>query len=289
MGWDELRFFHSLAEHGNLERAARQLGVGVGTVHRRVATLEAELGVRLFVRAKTGHSLTDAGQVLHARSTEVNSIFNDVRHQLGNRDGMLSGPVRVTTTQSAADYILLPRVAAFRRKHPSVSLELEALPEIVSLIDERPSVALRFRRPQRGHVTVRRLGALSCSLFASAELAETIDGFGGQRTLRDLPYVGWTREFRDIGLARELSTWFAGPPAVAVGSMNGQLSAALAGIGVAHLPRFVAQSTLGLVDLRADEQTMSLEAWLVTPLVLRHVRRVAVVTDFVADAVLEHL
>ena len=282
MNWDDLRVFAEVARCGNLTAAATELCVSVSTAHRRIVSLESALGTRLFVRKKTGHELTAAGRALTERTAVIESAIHDVQHSIAGQDVELTGAVRVTTTQTAADYILLPAAPRLRERYPGIRLELEALPNVVSLVDEEPSIALRFLRPRRGDVSIRKLRDLRCSLYASRSLA-------GDASVspRQLPFVGWSRQFRGIALARWLSRFYGTrPPAITVGSMQAQLGAACDGLGVANLPSFIAEKE-DLVDLLPDSKTLALEAWLVVPRAIRHIARVAVVADFIAETVAE--
>jgi DNA-binding transcriptional LysR family regulator len=65
LDWDDLRFFLAIARHGSLTAAARELRVAQSTVGRRLASLEANLGVRLLHRTPEGYTLTLAGQDVH--------------------------------------------------------------------------------------------------------------------------------------------------------------------------------------------------------------------------------
>ena len=62
MDIDQARTFLAIAAHGSFLEAARRLHVTQSTVSARIRNLEAELGVRLFVRNRSGASLTPAGQ-----------------------------------------------------------------------------------------------------------------------------------------------------------------------------------------------------------------------------------
>jgi len=64
MNWDDLRYFLAVVAAGSLSGAASQLGVNTTTVLRRVASLEGDLGARLFDRERTGYKVTAAGERL---------------------------------------------------------------------------------------------------------------------------------------------------------------------------------------------------------------------------------
>ncbi len=282
--WEDVRAFHALAERRTLEGAARSLGVGVGTVHRRVAALEEAIGARLFVRGKSGHVRTEAGDRLFEQSSEIAAMLGTAQHEIGGRDADLRGSVRITTTESAADYIIVPQVASFREAFPHIVLELDARPDVVTLVDERPSIALRFVRPERGDFTLRGLGQKSCSLFASEPLHRELVRENPDGPWRTAPHIGWSGAFHNISLAKFSRKYFASPPSFVVGTIHAHLEAARAGLGIAHLPRFVAGQASDLIDLMPGEQTVSLSGWMVIPRVLRHMARVDVTASFIADA-----
>lgn len=62
MIWDDVRVFLAIARSGQLQSAAKQLGMDRTTVGRRLAALESALGLRLFHRTRDGLTLTPAGE-----------------------------------------------------------------------------------------------------------------------------------------------------------------------------------------------------------------------------------
>src|SRR3546814_20620059 len=64
LNWDDLRIFLALARKAKLSHAARATGVDATTISRRIARLEAALGVRLFGLSPPGHLLTSPGRAL---------------------------------------------------------------------------------------------------------------------------------------------------------------------------------------------------------------------------------
>ena len=77
--WDDYRFFLATSKAGSFTKAASELGVTQSTLSRRIEHLEQQLGVRLFVRMKTGVVLTSEGESIlqSARRSRAESLkFN---------------------------------------------------------------------------------------------------------------------------------------------------------------------------------------------------------------------
>ena len=98
MDWDNLRYFLELARAGRLTAAARRLGVDHTTVARRVQALEKALDRQLFIRAKAGYRLSEAGRELLAQAEAMESAVASIEQPSLSADRLSAGlkiPVRV--------------------------------------------------------------------------------------------------------------------------------------------------------------------------------------------------
>jgi len=229
------------------------------TVMRRVRALEAALGTTLFVRRRDGHRLTEAGADLAATAREAEDLLSVVGRST-DRDRRIEGRVRIATTEVGANWILLPALPSFLGRTPGLSVEIDADPDAADLLEDGVSMALRFHRPQSGAYAVKRLGAMPVALYAAPTVAAIAEAHG----LSGLSPIGWAGGFAEIGLARWLRSLFTKEPAVRLTTMQGQLTAAKLGLGVAALPVIVGQSEPRLTMVRSA-QSFALEAWLVLP------------------------
>src|SRR5688500_700479 len=98
--WDALRSFLAVARHRSLQGAARAIGVNHSTMFRRLNTLEARLGVRLFDRSPRGYALTAAGEHMLASAERVEDEILGLERRLLGGDVRLAGSLRVTTTDT---------------------------------------------------------------------------------------------------------------------------------------------------------------------------------------------
>ena len=104
--WDDFRFFLAMARHRTHSAAARELRVTQSTVGRRIASLQAGLGVRLLQRTDDGYVMTMAGEVVFERLRKIEAELLLVERAVGGQDLRLAGLVRVTSSQIVTSHLL---------------------------------------------------------------------------------------------------------------------------------------------------------------------------------------
>ncbi len=137
-----LQAFDAAATHSNLSRAAEALGVTHGAVSRQIKQLEAYLGVPLLRRRPDGVEKTAAGDRLHRATREAFSAL-----QLGIRSVKRARDrrsVTISLSASLATKWLVPRLPAFRARHPDIALFLDTNDEMIDFDDSDVDVALRY-------------------------------------------------------------------------------------------------------------------------------------------------
>ena len=123
LDWDDLRFFLAIARHRTLAAAARHLHVTQSTVGRRLASLQAGMGVRLLQRTADGYVLTLAGESIRSRVERVEAEALSVEHAVAGHDVRLEGVVRVSSSQLVTSHLLAPCFAALHAHHPGILIE----------------------------------------------------------------------------------------------------------------------------------------------------------------------
>ena len=166
--WDDLRFFLAIARHGSLTSAARELGVAQSTVGRRLATLEASLGVRLLHRTPDGYVLTLAGESVRGQARRVEAEALAVERTVGGRDARLEGVVRVTCAETFAAHVLAECFAGLQDRHPDILIELIPDPRELSLSMREADIAVRLTRPVQNDLVVRRIGGVAFGVYVGA-------------------------------------------------------------------------------------------------------------------------
>ena len=143
MNLNDLTLFAQAVESGGFAPAARRFSVPKSTLSKRVAALEASLGVRLIERSSRSFRLTDTGHDFyqHARAAlvEVESAQQVVQSRLAEP----SGTVRLTAAVPVVQFQLAPHLPALARTWPRLQLQLHASDRFVDLVQEGYDIALR--------------------------------------------------------------------------------------------------------------------------------------------------
>lgn len=274
--WDDLRYFLALVRHRSLSATARALKVNHVTVARRIAHLEAALGVSLFDRRAEGYVLTakghDVGVV--ARAMEDAALAVGSHAEAGDRMG---GLVRLAATRSLADDFLIDRLAAFHRSYPSIDLEIITDSRVLSLWRREADIALRFGRPAEGELLARKVATVGFGFYAARALAKTMTK--GERP----PIIAFDEDSQFVADAAWLTREFTGTRVtVRANSQTSQAAAARAGFGVALLPHFLGHADSRLVEVRLDKKPPDRELWLLLRPDMTKVPRVRAMADFLA-------
>lgn len=133
-----LQLFVAVCEEGSIARAAARESLVASALSKRIAALEAEVGVSLLARRRRGVEPTAAGLALLARAREVLSGLERLRVELGTYGQGVQGSVRVFASPSVIAGRLPTDVAGFMRRHPGIriSLDEQTSPEILRGVRE---------------------------------------------------------------------------------------------------------------------------------------------------------
>jgi DNA-binding transcriptional LysR family regulator len=124
MDIDQARTFLAITAHGSFLEAAKRLYITQSTVSARVQTLETELKARLFVRNRSGATLTPAGRRFLRHAKALVRTMELARHDLGLPDRYRES-LRVGGRIALWDGFLPRWVGWMRRVAPEVSIRGE--------------------------------------------------------------------------------------------------------------------------------------------------------------------
>lgn len=124
MDFKQLRAFLTVAETGNVTRAAEVLHLVQPAVSRQIRLLEQDIGAPLFVRERHGMVLTDAGRSLvpHARLAMLE--LDRARAEIAGSTAGIGGLVTLGLLPSTIDMLSGPLVAALAADHPGIRIRI---------------------------------------------------------------------------------------------------------------------------------------------------------------------
>lgn len=245
----EVRAFLCVAEAGSMTQAAQRLGVAKSIVSRRVSQLEKTLGAIMLTRTARGTALTDAGRTYYTRGSAALAELESAQEAVGKLTAEVSGDLRLSMP-TALQHLLAPLLADFAALHPTIQLEVCFEDRKVDLLSEGYDLALRIGTLPDSSLITRRLAIVRGAVVASPAY---LDARGRPEDPREL--AG-----HDIILCTNTANqWrFKGPEGwdnvrgnARLRTDNTQmvLAASKAGLGVAILPRFIAEEAVLNGDL----------------------------------------
>ncbi len=241
-------FFAEVVRHGGFAAAGRALRTPKSKLSRRIAGLEARLGVRLIERSSRRFRVTDVGEAFYGRCRAMLEEAEQAEALVAQAMSEPQGRIRFSCPHGLIE-LLSPGLTAFLDRFPKIRLQVIATDRPVDLIDERIDLALRVRVElvTDASLTMRTLGHSRRILVASPAVARTVSGTD-IAALADLPTLGSNDEAGEIGWG------LSGPggaalvhrhePRMTCGDFIALRDAAAAGLGVALLPDHACRAEL---------------------------------------------
>ncbi|MCB9791317.1 MAG: LysR family transcriptional regulator [Alphaproteobacteria bacterium] len=269
--WDDLRHFLAVVEAGTLTGAATTLGVNASTVWRRVGALEQDLGARLFDRLPEGYALTDAGEALLPRATQMQEEACALLREVAGAEALPEGRVVVTAPESLLP-LLTPMVLAFTERWPAIVLELDLADRLYDLGRREADVAIRPGPQPPDAVLGRRVCAVAWTVYGPAGVPP--------KECHALPWAGYGEGLSQLAAERWREAQGEPPPSLRVSSVPAMACLLRSGRLRGMLPCFVgdADPALGRLAARIPEAESAL--WLLLHTDLRRTARVRRFVDF---------
>lgn len=244
---DMLSAFVTVAEHTGVSAAAAELGVGKSVVSKRIAQLEAALGATLFSRSTRRVALTPTGEAYlgHARRA-LAELAEGEEHLLALRTE-LSGQIRLTASVSWGQRVLARRLPDFLRLHPGIAIELLLSDRIMDLAAERIDISLRWTHQPPTELSVVPISQVDWVIVASPAYLSAAGIPREPQDLRSHHCMGYWRERSDdawVLICAEQREQVRVQGRYHVNNPEAVAQAALAGLGIALLPRYLCDEEL---------------------------------------------
>jgi DNA-binding transcriptional LysR family regulator len=285
---NELAVFAAVVDAGSLSAAARALGLSKAAVSDQVKRLEERLGARLLTRTTRRVAPTEAGRACYVHCRRMVAEAEAAANSAALFHEQPRGLLRIAAPTTYAPLHIVPALTEFRAMHPQLTVELSLSAAPVDLVAERFDLAVRIGELPDSGLIARRIGVSRLLICAApAHLSRTgrpaaVEDLADREALAFTP-LKWGPNWRLIGPDRthrnlRMRVVFS------TDSGEALLGAALAGMGIALLPNWMAAAALARGEL-----TQVLPEWGGRPVPIQIVHTAARQTPAKVRLFVEHL
>lgn len=199
---NDLVYFAEVVNRGGFAAAGRALNLPKSRLSRRVAELEARLGVRLLQRTTRKLSLTAVGEQYYRHCVALRESAQAAQDVVSQAQTEPRGTIRVACPVTLAQTTLGPILPQFLARYPQVRVDMRVSNRAVDLVEEGFDVALRVRPTleDSGSLVIKNFATTATLLVASpAQLARQ----GRPRSVADLAQLDTV----SMGRTGERATW----------------------------------------------------------------------------------
>jgi DNA-binding transcriptional LysR family regulator len=285
--WEGIDEFMHVVEMGSFTGAAERMGVSKSYVSKQVSTLENRLEARLLQRTTRKLTLTEIGKAFYEQCQLMSEQFERADSIIADMQQKPRGTLKLALNSRFGVQYMAAAVAAFSREYPEIVVEVHSSFRDVDLVAEGYDLTIRYGKLEDSTLVARGLWGHGLSLFAAPDYWQR---HGTPSTVADLaqhncltgPERAWmlTLEDGSTSRVRVSGNWV---------SENGAtiMAAAKAGLGIAQLPDFYAESAVDageLSKLDADWSYYWRETWAVYP----HSRHLSAKVRFFVDFLIRY-
>jgi DNA-binding transcriptional LysR family regulator len=259
---DGIAAFVAIAEEGSISAAARRLRLPKSVLSERLAGLEKALGAVLMRRTTRKLTLTEDGTAFLERAVRITREVEDASAEIAERRGTLHGPIRISAPVTFGHMHLGPALYPVLAANPGIELTLDLDDRRVSAATESFDAILRHGPIDDNRLVAWKLAPSRRVLVASPDYLRRA---GMPRSLVELDRhrgVFYTnRGAADWRFVDSKGNAVVVRGKVAFRANNGTMvvDAAIAGLGIALLPTFIAAEAiraghLKVIDLGAKPE-----------------------------------
>lgn len=250
----QLRAFVKVVQARSYTRAADELETQKGHLSRTISQLERELGVKLLERTTRSLSLTEVGREIYERAVGILAAVEETGNLAQQVHGEPRGVLRITCGTEFGMLAVSGWINGYLQRYPDVGVDADFTSRVIDVVHEGFDLAIRLGPLQESRLAARLVGRLSYGLYASPAYIERHGAPGGVEALSAHSLLffstgshrsGWRlrRDGREVRIDS--------PARLRMNNVFAVRNAAVAALGIAQLPRIVAEESERAGDLVA--------------------------------------
>lgn len=239
-----LATFVAIVQEASFTGGAKRAGVSKATASKQVAALEDRLGVRLLERTTRQLRLTEQGARLFERARAILDELEEAEAEIGSLRDRPVGRLRISAPVSLGVRALGRPLGAFMAAYPELDVTTTLNDRMVDLVDEGFDLALRIGRLADSSMIARRLAAVP---IVTAAAPAYLDAHGAPETPAELSaHACLAYAYLEDGVAWRFEGGAKRRIRPRLTANNGDVlaDAAVAGLGIVQMPRFILEARL---------------------------------------------
>lgn len=124
MRTEQLKYFIEVVRQGSFSLAAKHIHISQPTISQAISNLENELQVKLLNRSRSGIHLTPIGESVYLKAQSIINLMEDIYDEVKSQSDPINGRLRISAIPSICNTYLSDVLLAYKKKHPSVELEI---------------------------------------------------------------------------------------------------------------------------------------------------------------------
>ncbi len=180
---DDLLFFMRIAALTSLTQVARELGLSLPAVSKRLTALENKLGVQLVKRTTRRLELTQEGALYAAGARPILERLADLEDTVSRQSDVLRGNLQINASFGFGRRHIAPLISTFARRHPHLSLGLQLTSQPLNWPEAGVDIDIRVGDVPDSRLIARRIAPNFRIVCASPDY---LDRHGTPETVEDL-------------------------------------------------------------------------------------------------------
>jgi DNA-binding transcriptional LysR family regulator len=240
--FSQLVIFYFVVENMSFSKAAASLKCSKAYISKQISELEHRVGSSLLQRNTRSLALTFAGETLFEHAKLMVGEFRAAQNSIANLQTKAKGLLRITAPTAYNDFVLAPRIPAFLKEYPEITLEMNLTGLLLNLVEENIDVAIRLTHEPPLDRVAKRAGSYQMIICASHDYLARKGKLEKPIQLLDHDCLVYSTE-------RNSSQWpffiekdtirIEVKPRVTANSSMTLLQAVSNGMGIARLPDYV--------------------------------------------------
>lgn len=201
------RIFYTVANTGNISKAAKELYISQPAISKSIQKLEENVGCRLFSRSSRGVSLTDEGRLLYNHVSAAFETLTLGEEKLKRSIELGVGHLKIGVSSTLCKHLLLPYLKEFIRQNPHIliSISCQSTNETLKLLEDgKIDIGLVGKPANQKHLQFDFLEEIEDSFVATQDYLCNLQARGIRRadilsnaTLMMLDKNNMSRQYMD--------------------------------------------------------------------------------------------